>query len=148
MREEQYKIRSKSSATTFEFISEGPNGMIKKRVQYRKIYRDRNLYNLAFGDVSPNNKDIDDKIVSNNADRNKVLATVAATLFIFMEKYPNAIVYAKGSNLARTRLYQMGISKYLEDINEQFEVFGRLEEGRIEPFQKNKNYLAFYIKNK
>ena len=148
MREEQYKIRSKSFDTTFEFISEGPNGMIKKKVQYQRIDEDEELYNLAFGDVSSNNKNIDDKVVSNNGDRDKVLATVAATLFVFMKEYPNAIVYAKGSNLARTRLYQTGISKYFEGINKQFKVFGELDDDEIEIFQKNKNYLAFYIRNK
>jgi hypothetical protein len=65
-----------------------------------------------------------------------------------MKKYPDAIVYAKGSNLARTRLYQIGISKNLEEINEQFEVWGELGEDEIEVFQKDKNYLAFYIRNK
>jgi hypothetical protein len=148
MRAETYAIRAKSSAMTFEFISEGPKGMIKKRVQYHKIYEDEELYNLAFGDISLEKKKIDDKVVSNNADRDKVLATVAATLFVFMKKYPDAIVYAKGSNPARTRLYQIGISKNLEDINKQFEVLGELEEDEIEVFQKNKNYLAFYIRNK
>jgi DNA-binding transcriptional regulator WhiA len=147
MRAETYTIRAKSSAMTFEFISEGPKGMIKKRVQYHKIYEDAELYNLAFGDINLKKK-IDDKVVSNNADRDKVLATVAATLFVFMKKYPNAIVYAKGSNLARTRLYQIGISQNLEDITKQFEVLGELDEDEIEVFQKNKNYLAFYIRNK
>jgi hypothetical protein len=86
MRDETYTIRAKSSAMTFEFISEGPNGMIKKRVQYHKIYEDAGLYHLAFGDISLKKRKIDDKVVSNNADRDKVLATVAATFICFHEK--------------------------------------------------------------
>jgi hypothetical protein len=148
MRDETYQFRTKRSAEVFEFISVGPKGAIKKRIQYHKIYEDEMLYNLAFGDVDLEKNTINDKVVSNNEDTKKVLATVAATLFVFMKKHPDAIIYAKGRNAARTRLYQIGISNNLEDINEQFDVFGVLDEDDMEIFQKNKNYLAFYIKNK
>jgi hypothetical protein len=87
-------------------------------------------------------------VVSNNADTQKVLATVATTLFVFMKKYPYAIIYAKGGNSARARLYQMSISNNLDAINERFDVLGVLDEDDLEVFQKNKNYLAFYIRNK
>ena len=147
MREEQYKIRSKSSATTFEFISEGPKGRIRKRVEYERI-NDDNLYNLAFGDVNLEKNTINDKIVSNNADTKKVLASVAATLLIFMKKHPFAIIYAKGGNSARARLYQMAVSNNLDAISERFDILGVIDEDDIEVFQKNKNYIAFYISNK
>ena len=148
MREEIYQISAKRSAEVFEFISEGPKGRIKKRIQYRKIYKDDMLYNLSFGDINLEKNTIDDKVVTNNEDTKKVLATVAATLFVFMKKHPDAIIYAKGSNPARTRLYQIGISNNFEEINERFTIFGVLSDDDLEIFQKNKNYLAFYIKNK
>jgi hypothetical protein len=148
MREEIYQIRAKSSAEIFEFISERPKGRIKKRIQYRKIYEGDMLYNLSFGDINSEKNTIDDKVVSNNEDTKKVLATVVSTLFAFMKKHPDAIIYAKGSNAARTRLYQIGISNNFEEINERFTVFGVLSDEDLELFQKNKNYLAFYIKNK
>ena len=148
MREQIYQIRAKRSAEIFEFISERPKGRIKKRIQYRKIYKDDMLYNLSFGDINLEKNTIDDKVVSNNEDTKKVLATVAATLFVFMKKHPDAIIYVKGSNPARTRLYQIGISNNFEEINERFTIFGVLSDDDLEIFQKNKNYLAFYIKNK
>ena len=129
----------------FEFISIGPKGAIKKRVQYKKISDNEDIYNLAFGDVNAETDDIDDKIVSNNNDMEKVLATVAATVFAFIDAYPEAIVYAKGSNLARNRLYRMGIANNLEEINNRFIVLGLLEDKRWVVFEKNTNYQAFLI---
>lgn len=73
-----------------------------------------------------------------------VLATVASTLHEFFNEYPNAIVYSKGSSTSRTRLYQINISKYLNEIVSEFEVFGELEDN-IERFKKGVNYLGFYV---
>ena len=150
MREETYQLKAGVSVKAFEFISEGPRGYIKKRVEYQKMKQNTGFefYNLAFGDIDEQTNKIDDTVVSDNGDTQKVLATVASTIFHFIEKYPNAIVHIKGSSLGRTRLYRMNISNNLGEISEQFYVLGLLESGRLEPFQSNKNYLAFFIKNK
>lgn len=121
MREEIYQIRAKSSAKVFEFISEGTKGFIKKRIVYEETTIE-GLYNLAFGDVNEETDDFDDKVISANQDAEKVLATVAETVFIFLEKYPYAAIRAKGGNLARTRLYRIGISSSLEEISEKFDI--------------------------
>ena len=52
MNKETYQLEAFESLLTFEFISEGPKGSIKKRVQYQKT-KWRNIYNLAF--VTKNN---------------------------------------------------------------------------------------------
>jgi hypothetical protein len=44
---------------------------------------------LAFGDKDIEAGDIDDKVISNNGDSEKVLATVVATVYAFIDKYPN-----------------------------------------------------------
>ena len=54
------------------------------------------------------------------------------------------MVYATGSNAARTRRYQIGINKFLNEIEKIFYVFGRINK-QWEPFQKNVNYDAFFI---
>ena len=148
MREETYPLKSKGSATTFEFISEGPKGAIKKRVEYQQIIEDVDFYNLAFGDINAITGKIDDKVISDNGDTKKVLATVAATVFEFINKHPNAIIYVEGSNLARTRLYRMGISNNLEEINEHFIVSGLLRDDDWRIYQRNINYSAFLIRKK
>lgn len=84
---------------TFEFISEGPKGLIHKLVQYQPT-NVKDVYNLAFGDKDHATGDIDDTVISNNGDSEKVLVTVVATIYAFTDKYPNAWVYATGSTKA------------------------------------------------
>jgi hypothetical protein len=69
---------------TFKFISEGPKGRIDKEIQYAETLI-KNVYNLAFGDKNEINGEIDDKIISNNKDAQKILATVAASVLIFSQ---------------------------------------------------------------
>lgn len=43
------------------------------------------------------------KLLTNNGDSTKTLATVASTVYAFTGKYPEAWVYATGSTAVRTR---------------------------------------------
>ena len=147
MRYETYQLKTKHSLMTFEFISEGPKGSIRKRVQYQRT-NDKNLYNLALGDVDIETEGFDDKVVTHNNDTEKVLATVAKTIYAFIDKYPDAIIYVTGNTLTRTRLYRMSISNNLEEINKKFEIYGLLENKGWVIYEKNNNYSAFLIKLK
>jgi hypothetical protein len=71
--------------------------------------------------------------VTNNGDAEKVLSTVAAIVIDF--------------TLARTRRYQIGINKFLDEIEEIFNVYGRVGETWT-PFKKNINYNAFFVTRK
>lgn len=75
-----YKVEASDSSLMFEFLSEGPNGKIKKKVAFKPIDENPFVFNLGFGDVDANGE-IDDVIISNNGDSQKVLATVAFTVF-------------------------------------------------------------------
>jgi hypothetical protein len=141
---ESYDLVITDSTMNFEFVSEGPNGFIKKRIQFQKVIG-RNFYNLALGDVNAETGDFDARIVSNNKDTEKVLATVAATIYIFTNKYPNIPVYLEGNSLARKRLYRMSISNNLEEINKDFIIFGVSEDWNLEIYEGNKDYWAFLI---
>ena len=77
----------------------------------------------------------------------KVLATVAATLFVFTDHYPEASVIAIGSTLARTRLYRIGITNNLEAIEKAFTIFG-LKNNSWHKFSKGVEYNAFLVKRK
>ncbi len=146
MRFETYELDVTESFMTFEFISEGPKGSIKKRVQYQQV--GRNAYNLAFGDVNIETDDLDDKVISDNKDTRKVLATVAKTVYTFIDTYPSAEIYIEGSTNSRTRLYQIGISNNLNEINEKFVVLGYSDDEDWSIFEKNKRYSAFLIQLK
>ena len=110
----KYPLASSDKMLTFEFISEGKKGLIIKLVQYKQTNL-KDVYNLAFDDKDQKTGEIDDLIISNNGDSEKVLATVISTVYAFTDKYPNAWIYATGSTKVRTRLYRMGITKYLSE---------------------------------
>lgn len=133
----------------FKFISNGPKGNIQKIVQFVET-NDPAIYNLAFGDLLPNGR-IDDHVKNDNEDRNKILATVAATVYEFTAKYPEKLVFFTGSTAERTRLYRMALSNNLEELSEDFEIYGvdiSGEDYLAEPFQKGKGYFGFLIQRK
>lgn len=142
----KYNYTTDAASETFEFISEGPNGSITKMVQYTETNLE-NVFNLAFGDYNEMTGKINDAIVTNNNDSKKVLATVASTVYAFTGKKPAAIVYASGSNDARTRLYRIGITNNLEEIVKDFDVFG-FRNDNWEKFMTGVEYEAFVVKRK
>jgi hypothetical protein len=146
MKLDKYELRSGEELEVFEFVSIGVKGKIVKLVQYTPTnYKD--LYNLGFGDKNVRTGEIDDNVISNNGDSEKVLATVVATLYAFTDKYPNTMVYATGSTESRTRLYRMGITKFLNEAENDFEIFGELDEVWDE-FKKDIDYKGFLVRRK
>lgn len=142
---EKYLFISKDNHQAFAFNSCGPKGTIKKVVLFSQINEwDENIYNLSFGDWDEIKQEIDDKVISNNGDREKVLATVAATVLEFSKHFPKTLIYVKGSTESRTRLYQIGISNYLGEINEFFDIYG-FRNGDLEKFRTGRTYEAFFI---
>lgn len=146
MIDSRYQFESSPDLMTFEFDSVGPKGTVTKVVRYTEI-NVKGFYNLGFGDKDPQSGYISDLSVTNNSDSRKVLATVARTLYLFTERYPDAIVLATGSTFARTRLYRMGITNNLADIEQDFVLLG-LTETDWEPFRKNATYHAFSVRRK
>ncbi len=148
MTKERYSYHTQSSLMDFIFYSNGPRGNIAKAVVYtpREI-AGLKYYNLGFGDLNLKTGDIDDLSVSDNKDRDKILATIAATVLEFTTRFPEVAVYAEGSTYSRTRLYQMAIASNLKDIDEYMNVYGLIGD-RWYGFEKNVNYDAFMILRK
>ncbi len=146
MIDNRYLFESSPDLLTFEFDSIGTKGIITKVVRYTEI-NVHGFYNLGFGDKDPASGYISDLTVTNNNDSPKVLATVARTLYLFTGQYPDAVVLATGSTLARTRLYRIGITNNLGDIEQDFVVLG-LTDNNWEPFRKNKIYHSFAVRRK
>lgn len=142
----RYELKAEKSLMVFEFISEGTKGEIPKLIKYSETNL-KDMYNLAFGDKNSETGEIDDKVVSNNGDSEKVLATVVATVYAFSDKYPDSWIFATGSTKARTRLYRMGITRYIDEIKNDFEIYG-LKENEWEVFQKEVEYDAFLVRRK
>ena len=72
---------------------------------------------------------------------------MVATVYAFTDKNPDVWVYATGSTAIRTRLYRMGIAKYLSEVKNDFDIYGELEDG-WERFRKGKEYRGFLVKRK
>ncbi len=142
----KYKLDADTDLTIFEFTSEGPKGKIPKLI----IFAETNLkdfYNLAFGDKDEKTGKINDKIVSNNDDTEKVLATIVAAILVFTDKYPESWVYASGSTPSRTRLYRRGINKYFSEVEKEFYIFCEFGDEWL-PFEGNKDFEGYAVQRK
>ena len=147
MKHPKYNYRSESSLQFYEFISEGPKGLIKKMVIYTETTTE-NVYNLGFGDYDESTNKINDLSIINNGDSLKVLATVASTVYAFTERHPNSWILATGSTSVRTRLYRMGITNNLTEIEADFIVFGYTKNEEWEKFVVGEDYEAFLLTKK
>ena len=140
----KYEIEAEDSLEVFEFVSEGPKGSIPKLIKFSETTL-KGFYNVAFGDKNLLTGEIDDKVVSNNGDSERVLATIVSSVYAFTDRENEAWIYATGSTPSRTRLYRMGITKYLEEVLQDFEVYGLLS-GEWENFEKDIEYTAFVVR--
>lgn len=130
-----------------EFTSMGIKGAVKKRIAFMPTDREE-LYNLAFGDVDVNN-DIDDFNVTDNGDRNTVLATVANVVDEYTRRYPSRWIYFCGSTPERTRLYRMAVGLNLGELSAKFDIYAeKPKDGEFIPFKKNMTVQAFLVKRK
>jgi hypothetical protein len=138
-----YEYQTNEGYLDYEFYSEGPKGKIKKVVRFSLQNADGRTYmNLGFGDCNENENQFDDRAISNNQDKDKVLATVAQIVLGFTAYFPDLRIYVQGSTPARTRLYQMGIAANWDKIEPVLLIYGYFN-NEWSPFQKNINYQAF-----
>ena len=150
MRYDKYdNVIASSDKLEFQFESEGPKGRIKKVVQFVQT-SNNDIYNLAFGNL---NKDgsIDDETTNDNKDRNKILATVAATVYEFTAEYPDKIIFFCGTTAERTRLYRIALSVNLEELKKDFHIYGVLKGiGSFErvSFRNGVDYFGFMVTRK
>jgi hypothetical protein len=144
----QYEYFAKNNFLTYQFTSEGIKGSIEKIVQYSKLTIPGvgTVYNLGFGDLDEDGN-VSDIANSNNGDMEKVLSTVANTVYDFLEHHPNQLVFAHGSTPIRTKLYQRKLIQMLKTISTEFDLYGLAEEGWV-GFIGNEEYKAFLIKMK
>lgn len=127
---DKYELISGDYFEEFEFISIGKKGEIHKIIQFTPAGY-VNVYNLGFGDKDMKTGSISDNVISNNGDSEKVLSTVIEALYLFTDKNQDALVYATGSTTSRTRLYQMGITKFLDQAKKDFIILRTAKKGMV-----------------
>ncbi|GAB3024730.1 DUF6934 family protein [Spirosoma pulveris] len=148
MQLEKYEVRTVNAHNRFEFVSIGNNGAILKVIEFTSLDEDGYIYNLGFGDVNPLTGEWDDKSISNNGDRNKILATVGSIVVSFLDMHTEAAVYAEGSTGIRNILYQRTIERLWEEISRLYDVRGYNEIGEWVAFEQGGPFVAFLIKRK
>ena len=146
MKYDKYIVRASGSFLKYEFHSDGPKGRIAKQVLYKEFDEYPGVFNLGLGDLEASGE-INDVVVTDNSDSEKVLATVALTVHKFFDIYPHKSVFITGSTETRTRLYRMGIAKNLEELQNEFHLFGLIGND-WQPFRRGPDYRAFMVQKK
>jgi hypothetical protein len=143
MKYDVYKdIEVRDEFSVFDFVSTGERGNILKRVAFNETEK-AGVYNLAFGDVDKDNR-IDDFAVTDNGDRNKVLATIAVIVETYTRKYPDRWIIFRGSTRERNRLYRMAIALHADELSALYDIWVYKDE-RLILFDKNVIMSAFLI---
>lgn len=75
------------------------------------------------------------------------MATVVSAIYVFLDEYPNAYIYATGSTKARTRLYRIGITKFYEQMKKDFYLYGQVGDNFV-VFEIGKDYDDFLAERK
>ncbi|MBO9617273.1 MAG: hypothetical protein J7619_31605 [Dyadobacter sp.] len=144
MKEKFYQFEASADYLYFWFESCSSGCTIPKIVEFDEI--EIGTFNLAFGDIDSHGR-LNDSVVSNNGDMEKVLATVVQVVLTFLEKYPTRRVYFSGNSPARNRLYRAILSRDIENWSNVFEVDGITEGERI-AFRQGVNFEGFIVKRK
>ncbi|MBP6236675.1 MAG: hypothetical protein KA536_11050 [Saprospiraceae bacterium] len=144
MDQSKYEFR-KTNELHFDFISVGKKGEIHKRVTFIEL--EYGFFNMGLGDLNPESAEVDYFSVSDNGDRNTILATVSEIIVSFFELYPSHTIYFKGTSRSRTRLYQMAINHFYDELSERFHILGELDD-KMTRFKRNTNYKSFLILKK
>ncbi|GAB2548464.1 DUF6934 family protein [Spirosoma aerophilum] len=149
MNEPAYPFDVSNDALNYQFTSVGKEHTISKRIQFTPFPDNALLYNLALGDVMPDGN-LDDSIISNNQDLNRVMATVFRAILSFFDRYPSKLVYFQGSDEAgiRTRLYRVLITRELDKATELFTIYGCDASKSIEEFTPNRDYTGFIFQRR
>ncbi|MCX2480646.1 hypothetical protein OQY15_16190 [Pedobacter sp. MC2016-15] len=138
-------LETSSDFRVFDFESVGKT-TLKKRALFDLIDEEEQLYNLALCTVAPDGtEDFDTE--SKNGDMDMVLETVAHIAKIYSDEFPTRKIYFRGSTVARSRKYQMGINKHLDVLTKMFDLEGLIIDDNEdltlrEAFQAGTNYNA------
>lgn len=144
MKEKFYPLEASDDYLFFWFESCSAGRTVPKIVEYEEI--EAGTFNLAFGDIDSNGR-LNDSVISNNGDMEKVLATVVQTALTFLEIYPERSVYFSGNSSARNRLYRAILNRDIESWSKIFEVEGIIEGERVK-FRQGINFEGFIVKRK
>ena len=108
-------------------------------------WEDPTVFNLAFGDTCANGH-VDDSIVTDNGDRDKIFATVAAAVNIFTKRI---LIIGCSSPAAQIlgHAYRMAINKHLLELRQLYEIYTIIN-GKPVVFHRRFTVNSFLIRRK
>lgn len=145
MNYDAYNLLATEEITRFQFQSTGKRGVFEKVISFSQIHE--NIYNLALLDYNPATGEESDLSVTDNGDLTKVLATTLKAIRLFLENYPDKLVYIKGSTKSRTRLYQISINKVYPFLKDDLIILGQQDAEWVE-VEPNLSFESFLIAKK
>lgn len=137
-----YPTTSNGENTRFRFQSVGKRGVFEKVIFFTPLSDD--VYNLSLVDYDLLSDTYDDMSVTDNGDMPELLVTVISTIHQFLGSRPGKKIYFEGSTPARTRLYQIAISKIYDPTQSDLIISGLLD-GEWLIFERNTNFGGFLI---
>ena len=143
MIKDNYPLLTEPMHRMYKFKSIGTQGVVEKIIIFQKIGGTR--YNLSFGDFKDGR--IDDEVITNNGDLVKVISTVAQSVYVFFEHYPDASIEIEGVDDKRKRLYNTIFQRRRTEIDLYFEVKG-WSGGELTALQEGYFYEKFVIQLK
>lgn len=141
-----YLFYSNQNSTEFFFESIGSKGVINKVIAFQETSF-AGIYNLALGDINPLTNEVDDTVVTDNGDTEKILATTFQIVNHYFSLFPHHQIYFSGNSPARNRLYRIAINHSFYALDSIFELFGVMN-NELEPFVSTRPYQAFLIRKK
>jgi hypothetical protein len=130
---------------TYQFFSCGPKGRFEIRVVFTPytFISSRTIYNLGFGLWDPVLQSLNDGVELRNGDADKILSTVAQVAASFLRTHLSALLFAQGSTPARTRKYQMGVSRFFSSISQEFVLMGLMETDSEREDELTREWIPF-----
>jgi len=129
------------------FVSTGKQGDIYKAVFFQPL-PEPNRFNLALGDINLRTGEMEFKELSANGDARKVFATIGDIIKEYTMVHPDREIFVSGNTDDKKRSYSFMTGWYLDDIKENFEVWGAFKGQPFEPFEQDKVYYSILLKRK
>jgi hypothetical protein len=105
------------------------------------------VQNLALLDYDPATNDYSDQPITDNGDMAEVIATVISIIKRFLDSNPGQKIYFEGNTPARTRLYQIAISKVYDPEHSDLLISG-YKNNHWTSFEPNVSFEGFLIEKK
>jgi hypothetical protein len=121
---EPYTLHISEYDTRFSFQSIGKKGTVEKVIYFSP--NEEGMFNLGLVDVDPITGTESDESITNNGDLPAVMATVVTAMLLFLETYPDDMIYFKGNCEGREKLYQIQTNIFYPALQEKLTVLGEV----------------------